>query len=78
MDVKVLSDERLSFTDGEVVWSWRPALFQRSKNARKPRQIRGLFKLSGENVRASKKGQAPIGPSFKLGTRRELRSAQPE
>ena len=24
MDVKGLSDERLSFMDGEVVWSWRP------------------------------------------------------
>ena len=24
MDVEVLTDERRSFTDGEVVWSWRP------------------------------------------------------
>ena len=24
MDVKALPDERRYFTDGEVVWSWRP------------------------------------------------------
>jgi len=24
VDVKVLTDERRSFTDGEIVWSWRP------------------------------------------------------
>jgi hypothetical protein len=24
VDVEALTDERRSFTDGEIVWSWRP------------------------------------------------------
>jgi hypothetical protein len=28
VDVKGLTDERLSFTDGEVVWSWRPEIWR--------------------------------------------------
>jgi hypothetical protein len=28
VDVKGLTDERLTFADGEVVWSWRPKVWR--------------------------------------------------
>jgi hypothetical protein len=32
MDVKVPIDERHAFTDGEVVWSWRPEIWRQVRD----------------------------------------------
>jgi hypothetical protein len=32
VDVRMLTDERRSFTDGEVVWSWRPEVWRQVRD----------------------------------------------